>query len=112
MKKIVAIVKPSKVTDVIEGLEKAGLTGATLMEVRGYGRQYGHSELYEGAPYISDFLPKVMIEVVVRDDLADAALETLIKSARTGRIGDGKIFISKVEQAVHIRTGEVGEEAI
>jgi len=112
MKKLVAIIKPAKVWDVIETLEKAGFDGATMTEVRGFGRQSGHSELYEGAPYVADFLPKVMIELIVPDDKLDVAMATIEKSARTGRIGDGKIFASTVEDTVRIRTGEHGAGAL
>ena len=112
MKKIEAIIKPFKLDEVREALSEIGVTGLTVTEVKGFGRQKGHTELYRGAEYVVDFLPKVKLEVVVADSLLDRAMETIISAARTGKIGDGKIFVSTVEQVVRIRTGESGEEAI
>ncbi|MEW6313415.1 MAG: P-II family nitrogen regulator [Pseudomonadota bacterium] len=112
MKKIEAIVKPFKLDEVREALSEIGVTGLTVTEVKGFGRQKGHTELYRGAEYVVDFLPKVKIEVVVPESLLDQALESIIKAARTGKIGDGKIFVYGVEQVVRIRTGETGEAAI
>ena len=112
MKKIEAIIKPFKLDEVKEALHEVGLQGITVTEVKGFGRQKGHTELYRGAEYVVDFLPKVKIEVVLKDDLLDRAVEAIQKAARTGRIGDGKIFISNVEEAIRIRTGETGLDAI
>ena len=112
MKKIEAIIKPYKLEDVKAALAEAGLLGMTVCEVRGFGRQKGHTELYRGAEYTVDFLPKVKVEVVVPDERADGALEAILKAAWSGAIGDGKIFVSDVEQAVRIRTGERGKEAL
>jgi nitrogen regulatory protein P-II 1 len=112
MKKIEAIIKPFKLDDVRETLSEAGVTGLTVTEVKGFGRQKGHTELYRGAEYVIDFLPKVKIEVVVPDNQVDRCVEAIIAAARTGKIGDGKIFVSEVEQVVRIRTGERGEEAV
>lgn len=112
MKKIEAIFKPFKLDEVREALSEIGVSGLTVTEVKGFGRQKGHTELYRGAEYVVDFLPKVKIEVVVPEALADSAVEAIIKSARTGKIGDGKIFISSVDQVVRIRTGETNEAAI
>ena len=112
MKKIEAIFKPFKLDEVREALSEIGVSGLTVTEVKGFGRQKGHTELYRGAEYVVDFLPKVKIEVVVPESLADSAVEAIIKAARTGKIGDGKIFISSVDQVVRIRTGEVNEAAI
>ena len=112
MKKIEAIVKPFKLDEVREALSEVGITGLTVTEVKGFGRQKGHTELYRGAEYVVDFLPKVRIEVVLADDLVERAVEAIIRSARTGKIGDGKIFVSAVEQVVRIRTGESGEAAV
>lgn len=112
MKKIEAIIKPFKLDEVREALSEIGVTGLTVTEVKGFGRQKGHTELYRGAEYVVDFLPKVKLEVVVADSLLDRAMESIITAARTGKIGDGKIFVSNVEQVVRIRTGESGEEAI
>jgi nitrogen regulatory protein P-II 1 len=112
MKKIEAVVKPFKLDEVREALAEVGVTGLTVTEVKGFGRQKGHTELYRGAEYVVDFLPKVKIEVVVTDKLVDAVVEAIIKSARTGKIGDGKIFVSEVLQVVRIRTGEVNEAAV
>jgi len=112
MKKIEAIIKPFKLEDVKDALAEAGITGMTVAEVKGYGRQQGHSELYRGAEYVVDFLPKVKIELVVKEEDADKAVEKIIEAARTGKIGDGKIFVTSVEKIVRIRTGEEDEEAI
>ncbi|MDP1864576.1 MAG: P-II family nitrogen regulator [Thiobacillus sp.] len=112
MKKIEAIIKPFKLDEVREALSEIGVTGLTVTEVKGFGRQKGHTELYRGAEYVVDFLPKVKLEVVVADSLLDRAMESIITAARTGKIGDGKIFVTTVEQVVRIRTGESGEEAI
>ncbi len=112
MKKIEAIIKPFKLDEVKEALQEAGIQGLSVTEVKGFGRQKGHTELYRGAEYVVDFLPKVKIEVVLSDDMVDAAIEAIISTARTDKIGDGKIFVSPVEQAIRIRTGETGEDAI
>jgi nitrogen regulatory protein P-II 1 len=112
MKKIEAIIKPFKLDEVREALSEVGVTGLTVSEVKGFGRQKGHTELYRGAEYVVDFLPKIKIELVVADTTVDAAIEAIVKAARTGKIGDGKIFVTAVEQIVRIRTGEVNEAAI
>lgn len=112
MKKIEAIVKPFKLDEVKEALQEVGLQGITVTEAKGFGRQKGHTELYRGAEYIVDFLPKVRIEIVLDDGLVDQAVEAILQAARTGRIGDGKIFISTVDEAIRIRTGETGIEAL
>ncbi len=112
MKKIEAIIKPFKLDEVKEALQEIGLQGITVTEAKGFGRQKGHTELYRGAEYVVDFLPKVKVEIVINDDLADKAVETIQNSAKTGRIGDGKIFVYNVEEAIRIRTGETGSEAI
>ena len=112
MKKIEAIIKPFKLDEVREALSEVGIAGLTVTEVKGFGRQKGHTELYRGAEYVVDFLPKLKLELVVADANAEAAVEAIIKAARTGKIGDGKIFVSDVEQVVRIRTGESGEAAI
>ena len=112
MKKIEAIIKPFKLDDVKEALQDVGLQGITVTEAKGFGRQKGHTELYRGAEYVVDFLPKVKIEAVVRDDVVDHAVEAIIKAARTGKIGDGKIFVRSVEQVIRIRTGETGADAV
>lgn len=112
MKKIEAVIKPFKLDEVREALSDIGVTGLTVTEVKGFGRQKGHTELYRGAEYVVDFLPKVKLEIVIADSLLDRALETIISAARTGKIGDGKIFVSNMEQVVRIRTGESGEAAI
>ncbi|MCZ6721651.1 MAG: P-II family nitrogen regulator [Proteobacteria bacterium] len=112
MKKIEAIIKPFKLDDVKDALQDIGLQGITVIEARGFGRQRGHTELYRGAEYVVDFLPKVKIELVVDDPLVERAVEAIQQAANTGRIGDGKIFISEVEEAIRIRTGERGPEAI
>ena len=112
MKKIEAIIKPFKLDEVKEALQEAGIKGLSVTEVKGFGRQKGHTELYRGAEYVVDFLPKVKIEVVLADDMVDAAIAAIIGAARTDKIGDGKIFVSTVEQAIRIRTGESGDDAI
>lgn len=112
MKKIEAIIKPFKLDEVKEALQEAGIQGLSVIEVKGFGRQKGHTELYRGAEYVVDFLPKVKIEVVLDDDLVDGAIEAIIDAAKTDKIGDGKIFVSPVEQAIRIRTGETGSEAL
>lgn len=112
MKRIEAIVKPFKLDDVREALSEIGITGMTTTEVKGFGRQKGHTELYRGAEYVVDFLPKVKIEVVVADEQVDGCIETIMSSARTGKIGDGKIFVTSVDKIVRIRTGELDGEAI
>ncbi len=112
MKKVEAIVKPFKLDEVREALSELGVTGLTVTEVKGFGRQKGHTELYRGAEYVVDFLPKVKVEVVIADALAERAIEAIVKAARTGKIGDGKIFVTSVEQVIRIRTGESGESAV
>jgi nitrogen regulatory protein P-II 1 len=112
MKKIEAIIKPFKLDEVKEALQEVGLQGITVLEAKGFGRQKGHTELYRGAEYVVDFLPKVKIEVVVPTDMAEKAVEAIKAAAKTGRIGDGKIFITNVEETIRIRTGETGDEAI
>ena len=112
MKKIEAIIKPFKLDDVREALQEIGLAGMTVTEVKGFGRQKGHTELYRGAEYVVDFLPKLKLEVVVSDNVADRAIEAIEQAARTGKIGDGKIFVSSVERVIRIRTGEEGDEAV
>jgi nitrogen regulatory protein P-II 1 len=112
MKKVEAIIKPFKLDEVREALSEIGVTGLTVTEVKGFGRQKGHTELYRGAEYVVDFLPKVKVEVIVSDTLVDRAIEAVVKAAHTGKIGDGKIFVTTVEQVVRIRTGESGEAAV
>ena len=112
MKKIEAIIKPFKLDEVKEALHEIGLQGITVIEAKGFGRQKGHTELYRGAEYVVDFLPKVKLEVVLADSLVERAVEAIQSAAHTGRIGDGKIFITTVEQAIRIRTGETGDDAI
>ena len=112
MKKIEAIIKPFKLEDVKEALIEAGISGMTVTEVKGYGRQQGHTELYRGAEYVVDFLPKIKIDLVVNDEQADEIIKLVTENARTGKIGDGKIFVSTIEQAVRIRTGETDSEAV
>jgi nitrogen regulatory protein P-II 1 len=112
MKKIEAVIKPFKLDEVKEALHEVGLQGITVVEAKGFGRQKGHTELYRGAEYVVDFLPKVKIEVVCEDHVAERAVEAIINAARTGRIGDGKIFVTTVDEVVRIRTGERGEDAI
>ena len=112
MKKVEAVIKPVKLDDVREALSEVGITGLTATEVKGFGRQKGHTELYRGAEYVVDFLPKVKLEIVVMEEDVDRCVEVIISAARTGKIGDGKIFISNVEQVVRIRTGETDQDAI
>lgn len=112
MKKIEAIIKPFKLDEVKEALQEAGIQGLSVIEVKGFGRQKGHTELYRGAEYVVDFLPKVKIEMVVTDDMVDVAIEAITSAARTEKIGDGKIFVSSIEQAIRIRTGETGDDAV
>ena len=112
MKKIEAIIKPFKLDEVREALSELGCTGLTVAEVKGFGRQKGHTELYRGAEYTVDFLPKVKVEVILADSMVDKAIDAIIKAARTGKIGDGKIFVTDVSQVVRIRTGETGEDAV
>jgi nitrogen regulatory protein P-II 1 len=112
MKKIEAIIKPFKLDEVKEALQELGVQGLSVIEVKGFGRQKGHTELYRGAEYVVDFLPKVKIEVVLPDDQVEPAIEAIVAAARTDKIGDGKIFVTPVEQAVRIRTGESGEDAL
>ena len=112
MKLITAIIKPFKLDDVREAISEIGVQGITVTEVKGFGRQRGHTELYRGAEYVVDFLPKVKLEIAVADELLDQALEAIIKAARTGKIGDGKIFISDLNEVIRIRTGETGAEAL
>ncbi len=112
MKKIEAVIKPFKLDEVKEALQQVGVEGLTVLEAKGFGRQKGHTELYRGAEYVVDFLPKVKIEVVIADKMVDEAIEAILNSAKTGKIGDGKVFVSSIDRAVRIRTGEVDEEAI
>ncbi len=112
MKKVEAVIKPFKLDDVREALSEIGITGMTATEVKGFGRQKGHTELYRGAEYVVDFLPKVKLELVVKDEDVDRCVDTITSAARTGKIGDGKIFVTPVERVVRIRTGEVDEDAI
>ena len=112
MKQITAIIKPFKLDEVREALAEVGVSGLTVTEVKGFGRQKGHTELYRGAEYVVDFLPKVKVEAVVDDDVVDSAVDAVIKAARTGKIGDGKIFVQAVEQVIRIRTGETGADAV
>lgn len=112
MKKIEAVIKPFKLDEVKEALQEIGIQGLSVIEAKGFGRQKGHTELYRGAEYVVDFLPKVKIELVISDDQVDAAVEAIVGAAKTGKIGDGKIFISAIEQAVRIRTGEEGADAL
>jgi nitrogen regulatory protein P-II 1 len=112
MKKIEAVIKPFKLDEVKEALQDMGVQGMTVLEAKGYGRQKGHTELYRGAEYVVDFLPKIKVEVVVEDSQLDAALEAITNAARTGRIGDGKIFVSEITEVVRIRTGETGPAAV
>ncbi|MCW0205838.1 P-II family nitrogen regulator [Achromobacter seleniivolatilans] len=112
MKQVTAIIKPFKLDEVREALAEVGVSGLTVTEVKGFGRQKGHTELYRGAEYVVDFLPKIRVEVVLPDNQVEAAIEAVVKAARTGKIGDGKIFVTPVEQAIRIRTGESDEEAL
>jgi nitrogen regulatory protein P-II 2 len=112
MKLITAIIKPFKMDDVREALSEMGVAGVTATEVKGFGRQKGHTELYRGAEYVVDFLPKIKLEIAVADEVLDKAVQAIVKAANTGKIGDGKIFVTNLEQVIRIRTGETGEEAI
>ena len=112
MRKIEAVVKPFKLDEVREALSEVGVTGLTVTEVKGFGRQKGHTELYRGAEYVVDFLPKVKIEVILADDMVERAIDAIVRAARTGKIGDGKIFVTAVEQVVRIRTGEIDAAAV
>ncbi len=112
MRKVEAIIKPSKLDDVKEALQKLGIQGMTVSEVKGFGRQKGHTELYRGAEYVVDFLPKVKLEIAVRDEMVDKVVQAIVEAANTGRIGDGKIFVLPVEEAIRIRTGERGPDAV
>jgi nitrogen regulatory protein P-II 1 len=112
MKKIEAIIKPFKLDDVREALSDIGITGMTVSEVKGFGRQKGHTELYRGAEYVVDFLPKIKLEIVLSDDLISNCIEVIVKAAHTGKIGDGKIFVTSVDQVIRIRTGEEGDQAV
>ena len=112
MKLVTAVIKPFKLDDVREALSEIGVQGITVTEVKGFGRQKGHTELYRGAEYVVDFLPKVKIDVAIADDMLDRVIESITKAANTGKIGDGKIFVTELEQAIRIRTGETGEEAV
>ena len=112
MKQITAIIKPFKLEEVREALGQVGVTGLTVTEVKGFGRQKGHTELYRGAEYVVDFLPKVKVEVVVKDDDADRCVDAIVKAAKTGKIGDGKIFVTSIEQVIRIRTGETNDDAV
>lgn len=112
MKKIEAVIKPFKLEDVKDALAEIGITGMTVSEVKGYGRQKGHSELYRGAEYVVDFLPKIKMEMIVDDEMVDTVVDKVVEAARTGKIGDGKIFVSDISQIIRIRTGEMGSEAI
>ena len=112
MKKIEAIIKPFKLDEVKEALQEIGLQGITVIEAKGFGRQKGHTELYRGAEYVVDFLPKVKVEVILNDGLVEQAIEAIVRAARTGKIGDGKIFVSPVDESLRIRTGERGDDAI
>jgi nitrogen regulatory protein P-II 1 len=112
MKKVEAIIKPFKLDEVREALSEMGVTGLTVSEVKGFGRQKGHTELYRGAEYVVDFLPKVKVEVILQESQVERAIESIVKAARTGKIGDGKIFVFGVDQVVRIRTGETGEDAV
>ena len=112
MRKVEAIIKPFKLDDVKEALQGLGIQGMTVTEVKGFGRQKGHTELYRGAEYVVDFLPKIKLEIAVRDDMVDKIVQAIVKAANTGRIGDGKIFVLPVEEAIRIRTGERGPDAV
>lgn len=112
MKQITAVIKPFKLDEVREALANVGVTGLTVTEVKGFGRQKGHTELYRGAEYVVDFLPKVKLEAVVTEEVLDRAVDAIVKAARTGKIGDGKIFVRSVEQVIRIRTGETGSDAV
>jgi len=112
MKKVEAVIKPFKLDEVKEALNEIGIQGITVSEVKGFGRQKGHTELYRGAEYVVDFIPKIKMEIIVKDDMVAKVIETIAEAARTGRIGDGKIFVTSIEEVVRIRTGETGEDAL
>lgn len=112
MKLVTAIIKPFKLDEVREGLSEVGITGLTVTEIKGFGRQKGHTELYRGAEYVVDFLPKIRVEVAVADSQVEPVIEAIVKAARTGKIGDGKIFVSPLDEVIRIRTGEQGDEAL
>jgi nitrogen regulatory protein P-II 1 len=112
MRKVEAIIKPFKLDEVKEALNEIGIQGITVSDVKGFGRQKGHTELYRGAEYVVDFIPKIKMEIIVKDDMAAKVIETIAETARTGRIGDGKIFVTSVEEVIRIRTGETGEDAL
>ena len=112
MKQVTAIIKPFKLDEVREALGEIGVSGLTVTEVKGFGRQKGHTELYRGAEYVVDFLPKVKVEIVVKDDDVERCIECIVRAAKTGKIGDGKIFVTEVDQAIRIRTGETGDQAV
>lgn len=112
MKKIEAVIKPFKLEDVKDALAEAGITGMTVVDVKGYGRQQGHNELYRGAEYVVDFIPKIRLELIINDDDVDNTVDIIVNSARTGKIGDGKIFVSPIEKIIRIRTGETDEDAV
>ena len=112
MKKIEAVIKPFRLDEVKDALTELGVQGITIIEAKGFGRQKGHTELYRGAEYVVDFIPKIKIEIVVKDSVAEAAVEAILRTGRTGKVGDGKIFISNIDEAIRIRTGERGEVAI
>jgi nitrogen regulatory protein P-II 1 len=112
MKQLMVVIKPFKLDDVRDALAELGISGMTVSEVKGFGRQKGHTELYRGAEYVVDFLPKIKLEIIVADDLVDQAVEAIIGAARTGKIGDGKIFVMNIEQVIRIRTGEINEAAV
>ena len=112
MKQLMVVIKPFKLDDVRDALAELGISGMTVSEVKGFGRQKGHTELYRGAEYVVDFLPKIKLEIIVADDLVDQAVEAIIAAARTGKIGDGKIFVINIEQVIRIRTGEINEAAV
>jgi len=112
MKQLMVVIKPFKLDDVRDALAELGISGMTVSEVKGFGRQKGHTELYRGAEYVVDFLPKIKLEIIVADDLVDQAVEAIIAAARTGKIGDGKIFVMNIEQVIRIRTGEINEAAV
>ena len=112
MKKIEAVIKPLRLDEVKDALTALGVQGITIIEAKGFGRQKGHTELYRGAEYVVDFIPKIKIEIVVKDEIAEAAIDAILKTARTGKLGDGKIFVSNIDEVIRIRTGERGETAI